>query len=220
VSFFHSLSARRGATLLTAGAATLLLVAGGCTEADGDDASAEDGGGSSVGGGGSSAGVDGDPGLLACELPLTCFIDSGGPYHSPDEAGMYCAAKLLAAGTKGAVLFEYKPGGGGCTKEHLYLLLGDGTAVRQSRAWTGCGQGLYQPTPFGDATPQEICQVQVTPELIAACETESSPSTSVSVSGTGSGAPGDDCRTLVEELLTGCSPVEAQTCESAAALIQ
>jgi len=219
VSLFLFLSARRTAMLLAAGAATLVAVAGGCTETDGD-ASAEDGGGSSVGRGGSPPGVDGDPGLLACELPLTCFIDTGAPYHSPDEAGMYCAAKLLAAGTKGAVLYEYKPGGGGCTEEHLYLLLGDGTAIRQSRAWTGCGQAVYQPTPFGDATPQEICQVQVTPELIAACETEPSPSTSASVSGTGSGAPGDDCRTLVEEFLTGCSPVQAHTCESAAALIQ
>jgi len=208
-------------------AASVLAVA--CSSATTDDDPSDDGngiggnggngnggdggsGGDDGSGAGGSAPMDGDPGLMGCGLPLSCGMMRTHifPNDLGDPSAGFCAAGLLVSGAPGVLLHEHAPGPYNCPQQQIYLYLGDGTAVRQSRGSLGCGAGL-DPV-FADATAQELCQVTVPQSLVTACE---AATPSVSAGGNGQ----DDCNAFPESHVTNCQPIEPLTCDEALAFL-
>lgn len=165
---------------------TLLLAAGSfaCSSSADIDAQAAGGGGAGGqagaaggAGGGGQGGQGGQGGtplndqlLFDCGLRYACVQDVGhlGPI-SEDE--LRCGGELIASGLPGAVLVTGNPGPLPTLWEDLTVVLGDGTAIKQSRArciTEGDCMGRWGPgwTYIG---PPELCDVQVQPEDIAGC---------------------------------------------------
>mgnify|MGYP000986728711 CR=1 FL=1 len=172
----------------------------------------DDGAGGDGGGGGAPLTEDGEPGLLGCGLPLACDAIVTHISHEPSWAPA-CVAELVVGGGAGAVQHTSAPGPYDCASQSIYVFLGDGTAIRQSRNKPGC----QSPGPhfFGDATPPELCQVVVPAELADACDDPPQMTTSA-VSG-GPWIPG--CEATPGELVDGCQPIDALTCAEALAFI-
>jgi hypothetical protein len=183
----------------------IMAVAFGCTSTvSGGSGSGGTGGSGTGGAGGSGAGgTDAGPphnDLFACGVALSCERISTHLYPEPPWA-LECAAKLLLSGAPGALSTLLTPGPYIDEVEDLVLLLGDGTALIQTRE-RHCGAPGEDPcgvTPqWEPVSAHQLCKVEVPPGLAQACD------------------PGcmTSCNCSWNPQWSECAPVEDWTCQA------
>ncbi|WP_437895538.1 hypothetical protein [Sorangium sp. So ce124] len=141
--------------------------------------------------------------LFACGFELSCERVVVHISPIPPEA-LTCAAKLVIGGSTGVLSSLLTPGPYIDETESLILVLGDGTALVQTRE-RHCGREGMEcgPTPVWEApSPHQICDLVVSPDVEAACEED---------------AEGCGWRPWAD--LANCRAVEEHTCEDVAALL-
>ncbi|WP_437793696.1 hypothetical protein [Sorangium sp. So ce693] len=141
--------------------------------------------------------------LFACDFELSCervvvHISADPPETLP------CAARLVLGGGTGVLGSLLTPGPWIDETESLIFVLGDGTALVQTRE-RHCGSPGMEcgPTPVWEApSPHQICDLVVSPDLEAACEADT-----------------EECAFLPWGDVTNCRAVEEHTCEDVTALL-
>jgi hypothetical protein len=173
----------------------------------GDGGSGGDGGGGGGGGGGAQAPLD----AFACDLSLSCepiAIHIGPEPRTATE----CAGALIYSGTTGVLSTIHVPGPDFYQYETLYVLLGDGNALTQSR-FRYCSSGSGEPLcpdpaeslPWQSLSKQLICPVSLFDESIeAACANNDTERCAWATLGPD---------------LENCTPVESKTCAEIEALL-
>ncbi len=122
-------------------------------------------------GGGDASAPETAPDLFACGLEPSCDRISRHLGPEPPEA-LECAARLLVSGRTGVLMALDTPGPNIDETESLILVLGDGTALVQTRE-RHCGD-VYDPPCQPDTweTPSlhQICDIEISPSEKEACE--------------------------------------------------
>lgn len=120
---------------------------------------------SAGGPGGASGGMPREDDLFACGLAPSCsqLLYHLGPLDSPDAAA--CAGKIVTSNGSGVISDSYQPGGPYTyLVEGLTILLGDGTAIHQTRRRQCDGDAPPCPDdlddlPWEPPSRQERCDV-------------------------------------------------------------
>jgi hypothetical protein len=135
--------------------------------------------------------------LFACGFELSCQQFYHHAYTHLTEA-QPCAARLLVGGGTGVLSSLLSIGPYVDAVESMIFVLGDGTALVQTREMH-CGRsGMACGSPPGwDAPSQhQICDLEVSPEVEEACAID-----------------GEGCSWSPWSGLTSCRAVEEHTCE-------
>jgi hypothetical protein len=130
-----------------------------------------------------SSTLDADEGsehdLFACEIQVDCVQDSGHLGETLTEEAVRCGGELAASGEPGALLSASQPGPNPTQIQSLVVLLGDGTAYKQSRSrcaaqaeGQSCGIDEDENVTEWERTALERCTITVAPEDIAGCGTD------------------------------------------------
>ncbi|WP_438039007.1 hypothetical protein [Sorangium sp. So ce128] len=141
--------------------------------------------------------------LFACDFEPSCQPVTMHAYPSPPEA-LSCAAKLVTGGGTGVLSSLLTPGPYIDETESLIFVLGDGTALVQTRE-RHCGREGMEcgPTLVWEApSPHQICDLVVSPDLEAACEEDA-----------------EGCGWWPWADVANCRAVEEHSCEDVAALL-
>jgi hypothetical protein len=140
--------------------------------------------------------------LFACGFEPSCDQVFVHMYPLPPEA-LPCAAKLVLGGGTGVLRWLVTPGPYVDETDSLIVVLGDGTALMQTRE-RHCGREGMEcgPTPVWELSPQTICDLVVSPAIEAACE-----------------ADAKECTFSPRSNVANCRLVEEHTCEDVAALL-
>ncbi|WP_437764825.1 hypothetical protein WMF27_33245 [Sorangium sp. So ce281] len=141
--------------------------------------------------------------LFACSFEPSCEPVTMHSYPSPPEA-LPCAAKLVTGGGTGVLSSLLAPGPYIDETESLIFVLGDGTALVQTRE-RHCGREGMEcgPTLVWEApSPHQICDLVVSPDLEAACEEDA-----------------EGCAWRPWADVANCRSVEEHTCEDVTALL-
>jgi hypothetical protein len=138
--------------------------------------------------------------LFACGFEPSCEPVTMHAYPIPPES-LPCAAKLVLGGGTGVLRSLLTPGPYVDETDSLIVVLGDGTALVQTRE-RHCGREGMEcgPTPVWELSQHKICDLVVSPDVEAACE-----------------ADVDGCVFRPWGDVANCRAVEEHTCEEAAA---
>ncbi|AUX39018.1 hypothetical protein SOCE26_004000 [Sorangium cellulosum] len=138
--------------------------------------------------------------LFACGFELSCQQFYHHAYTHLTDA-LPCAARLLVGGGTGVLSSLLSIGPYVDETESVMFVLGDGTALVQTRE-KHCGRPGMEcgPPPGWDAPSQhQICDLEVSPEVEEACATD-----------------GEGCSWSPWPGLTNCRAAEEHTCEQVA----
>ncbi|WP_437587368.1 hypothetical protein [Sorangium sp. So ce1000] len=168
----------------------------------GDDTNLGPGSSDTTSGGGAEA-PDPAVDLFACGFEPSCEPMSLHVSPIPPES-LSCAAELVLGGGTGVLRSLLTPGPYIDETDSLIFVLGDGTALVQTRERHCGGEGMAcGSTPAWEPPSQhQICDLVVSPDLEAACEAD---------------ADGCNFWYVGEGYVTNCRAVEEQTCEEVAA---
>ncbi|KYF91964.1 hypothetical protein BE20_13230 [Sorangium cellulosum] len=125
-------------------------------------------------GGGDVSAPETAPDLFACGLELSCEKISRHLGPEPREA-LECAARLLLSGGTGVLAALDTPGPFIDETESLIVVLGDGTALVQTRE-RHCGapdEPPCQPDTWEAPSLHQICDVDIPESMEEACEEDS-----------------------------------------------
>lgn len=154
----------------------------------------------------SSGGADApDPALdlFACDFELSCEQVVVHISPVPAEA-LPCAARLVLGGGTGVLSSLLTPGPWIDETESLIFVLGDGTALVQTRE-RHCGREGMECGPtlvWEGPSPHQICDLAVSPDVEAACEED-----------------GEGCGWWPWVDVASCRDVEEHSCEDVTALL-
>ncbi|WP_438005962.1 hypothetical protein WME89_46110 [Sorangium sp. So ce321] len=156
---------------------------------------------SGEGGGGGASAPETAPDLFACGLELSCDKISRHLAAEPREA-LECAARLLLSGGGGVLSALDTPGPFIDETESLIVVLGDGTALVQTRE-RHCGapdEPPCQDDTWEAPSLHQICDVEIPASMEEACEEDSE----------------EGCVWVPWSGLSNCQAVDDATCDDIA----
>jgi hypothetical protein len=170
----------------------------GASIAQGGDGQGGDGQGGDGQGGNA---VEPPQGLFECQVPQVCSMSFHISPDPPDAPN--CMAEQATSGLPGAVTITLVPGPYYSVTETLIVYAGDGTALKQSRH-KDCMSCDPSTLLWGEPSAIEICDVEIDPAVVAACEA------------------GDmlGCSVWADSTLVDCQPVTTElTCDDVVSIL-
>lgn len=187
---------------------------GGCIVDDGDrddDTGAAEGD-TDEPGGETDTDAGGPLDLFACDLPLSCDPITEHTMDVDPPGAAECATRLALGDQPGAIDHTLQLGGLAFSdRQRVYVFLGDGTAVMQSRSrecdnFGAPGCDTDDPPPWEPSSEFLLCNVAVDPDIAAACECDETMETC-------------DVACFATMWTEECAPVVDHTCESLTTLL-